>query len=667
MLRRRTSISQAMVRHLNRLGMMIAICLTLAIPVVFAILSIQVAQHALDLETAHTARALERIVMDRPGLWNYEILRLQELLDTPTLDNSPEDRVIHTLEGQDLARTSFRATRPALRSRAAFHDSGRVAGYLEARRSVRSLLIQTLVVALASAAAGWGLFIIFRLLPIRSLGHAIADLSDERQKMAATLRAIPDGIIAADDEGRVIFLNPSAEWFLGCASEAAVGRPLSEVYPVHRAVDPGPGISRGQAEIQLGDEPARIVEEHFSPLPTTWSGRAGRVIVFRDITTQLKTEAELLRVRQIDSLGVLAGGIAHDFNNYLSAIMGNISLARQDLPQEGRASDRLAEALKATDRARALTLKLLTFAKGGDPARRVVDLAPLVREAAEAVTHGTAVRFVCTLQPGLWNAEVDDGLLSQVIHNLLVNAVQAMQGQGHIRIRIENLRVGEDEILHLRPGCYLRVSVQDSGPGIPAAILPRIFEPYFTTKAAGNGLGLTSCFNIMRAHGGNILAESADQAGATFLVFVPATEMVLDPKPAPSLTPPPCGRGQVLVMEDDPVLQEIAVEMLVRIGFIAHTCPDGESAIQAYARSVKAGSPFQAVIMDLTIPGGMGGREAAAHILAMDPKASLIVSSGYSVDPVMAHPGDFGFKGVLPKPYGLTELASVLDQVLGGP
>ena len=347
--------------------------------------------------------------------------------------------------------------------------------------------------------------------------------------------------------------------------------------------------------------------------------------------------------------------------------MGNISLARQDLPLEGRASDRLAEALKATDRARALTLKLLTFAKGGDPARRVVDLAPLVREAAEAATHGTSVRFECTLQPNLWNAEADDGLLSQVIHNLLVNAIQAMQGQGHIHARIENLLVGEDEILHLQSGRYLRVSIQDSGPGIPAAILPRIFEPYFTTKAAGHGLGLTSCFNIMRAHGGNILAESGDQGGATFLVFVPATERVLAPKPAPSLTPPLSGRGHVLIMEDDPVLQEIAMEMLVRIGFIVATCPDGDSAIQAYSRSLKAGSPFQAVIMDLTIPGGMGGREAAAHILAMDPGASLIVSSGYSVDPVMARPGDFGFKGVLPKPYGFAELARVLDQVLRGP
>lgn len=659
---RRTSVSHAVVRFLNRLGFLAALILTVAIPAVYAGFAIRGAQRALVIETAQVARGLEQIVIQRPDLWTYEFLRLQELIDKPVVGGMPEDRAVRTSDGVELAHSAFRAPWPALRCALPFHDSGRVVGMVEARRSIRRDMIQTLVVALGSALLGWGLFLTFQLLPVQALGQALAELSDERRRTAATLRAIPDGVIAADGDGNVAFLNLAAEWLLGVEAQAAVGQPLSKIYPVQRS--DGPGTHEGQAELHRPGQPTRTFEERHSPLPGEWGDQPGRVIVFREITSQLRTEAELLRARQIESLGVLAGGIAHDFNNYLSAILGNISLARQDLP-EGRATDRLAEAIKATERARALSLKLLTFAKGGDPARRVVDLAPLVREAAEFATHGTGVSFCCEVQPGLWNAEVDDGLVSQVVHNLVINAVQAMQNQGQLRIWIENLQVDGNEIPHLRPGRYLRVGLLDSGPGIPPAILPRIFEPYFTTKSAGNGLGLASCFNIMRAHGGSIAAESELGQGATFLLHLPATDKALDLRPAtPTPEEPARGRGRVLVMEDDAVLMEIAAEMLERSGFTVQTCSNGESTLQAYASAQEAGSPFAAVIMDLTIAGGMGGREAAAHILALHPEARLIVSSGYSVDPVMARPQDFGFKAVLPKPYSLADLARVMEEVL---
>lgn len=659
---RRTSISHAVVRFLNRLGFLAALALTVATPAVYGGFTIRGTQRALAIETAQVARSLEQIVIQRPDLWTYEFLRIQELIDKPDMGGLLEDRVIRTQSGAELARSTFRAPWPTLRCALPFHDSGRVAGVVEARRSIRRDLLQTFVVALGSALLGWGLLLTFRLLPVRALGKALAELSDERRRTAATLGAIPDGIIAANGDGSVAFLNPAAERLLEVEAQSSVGQPLSKVYPVQHPDNPG--THEGLAELRLPGRPVRTFEERYSPLPGEWGDQPGWVIVFREITSQLRTEAELLRARQIESLGVLAGGIAHDFNNYLSAILGNISLARQDLP-EGRAANRLNEAIKATDRARALSLKLLTFAKGGDPARRVVDLAPLVREAAEFATHGTGVCFSCEVQPGLWNAEVDDGLVSQVIHNLVINAVQAMQGQGQLRIWIENLHLDGNEVPHLRPGRYLRVGLQDSGPGIPPAILPRIFEPYFTTKSAGNGLGLASCFNIMRAHGGDIAAESEPGKGATFCLHFPATDKALDLRPTtPAPDEPTRGRGRVLVMEDDVVLMEIAAEMLERSGFTSQTCPDGESALKAYAKAHEAGSPFAAVIMDLTIAGGMGGRETAEHILALHPEARLIVSSGYSVDPVMARPQDFGFKAVLPKPYSLADLARVMEEAL---
>lgn len=659
----KATLSRAVVRVLNRLGFFAAAFLTLMVPLGFAAFTLQGTRNSLALENLHVARSLERIVMDRPDLWEFEVLRIQDLVDRPTLHGEPEDRSVQTLEGRVLVQSEFHAPAPVLVSSVPIHDSGRVVGLIVARRSIRDRLIQTLLVALGSALVGWGLFFTFRQLPIRALGRALADLSEERLKTTATLRAIPEGVIAVDARRHVTFLNPVAEAFLGWTSETAIGRALAEVYPVQRAEEPVPGAPASRGEIRVQSGPLRVIEERFSALPVEMDGRSGQVIVFRDITNQLKTEAELLRVRQIESLGVLAGGIAHDFNNYLSAILGNISLAKQDLPPGNRASERLTEAMKATDRARSLSLKLLTFAKGGDPSRRVVDLAPVVREAAEFVTHGTGVLFTCTFEPGLWNAEVDDGLLSQVIHNLVINAVQAMQGQGHIHLRIENLTVGRGDLPNLKPGRYLRVSIQDSGPGIPEAVMPRIFEPYFTTKHAGNGLGLASCFNIMRAHEGGITAESPEGGGARFTLYVPATDQAMTPRPAAYLTPSPTGRGRVLVMEDDPVLQEVAAEMLERTGFTARTCSDGESAIRLYSQSLKSGSPYCAVIMDLTIPGGMGGREAATRILAMHPEARLIVSSGYSVDPVLARPADYGFRAVLTKPYGLADLTRVMEEV----
>jgi PAS domain S-box-containing protein len=656
------------VRLLNRLGYLAATALMVVIPTVYALLSIRGARQALVVETVQVSQDLNRVVMNRPELWVYEVVRLQDVIDEPTHSGPPEDRTIRSLDGREVAHTAFRAPGPAISCAVPFYDSGRMVGLVEARRSIRPEAFQTLGVALFCALAGWGLYFIFRLMPLRALDRALSELSDERERIAATLHAIPDGVIAADGNDAVIFLNPAAETTLGQASAQVTGRPISEIYPVQRAEPPLAGTHPGLAELRLPGEPTRIIEERYSLLRGRWSDQPGRVIVFRDISDQLKTEAELLRVRQVESLGVLAGGIAHDFNNHLSAILGYITLAKEELPRGGQTSKWLAEAVKATDRARALSLRLLTFAKGGDPARRVVDLAPLVRKAAAFGTHGTRVEFTCQVEPGLWNADIDEGLISQVIHNLVSNAVQAMQDQGRIDIRLENLRVEGDEILHLRPGPYLRVRVQDSGPGIPASILPRIFEPYFTTKSAGSGLGLASSFNILKAHGGNITADSEPGQGATFLLYLPATDRPLDRRFLVPLPPPAFfGRGRLLIMEDDPVLKEIAAEMVERCGFTPQTCPDGESAIRAYTMSLQEEEPFRAVIMDLTIVGGMGGREAATHILALHPEATLIVSSGYSVDPVMARPGDFGFKAVLPKPYGLPDLARVLDEVVPAP
>ncbi len=397
-----------------------------------------------------------------------------------------------------------------------------------------------------------------------------------------------------------------------------------------------------------------------------YKGQTVRINEFRDITERKFFEQEQLKMEKLESLGVLAGGIAHDFNNILTGIIGNISLAQMYVGTDAKASKALAEAQKASARATELAFQLLTFARGGEPIKKLVSIRQLINETVSLVLHGSNVKEEVDIPDSIRAIEADEGQLSQVLHNIFINATQAMPGGGILSISAQDVILAESNPFALRPGSYVRLKINDQGCGIPAADLKKIFDPYYTTKSKGNGLGLASVYSIISRHGGHIAASSVVGRGTTFTIHLPASSEQNASAVSGNDTPIDCEHsgGSILVMDDEEMIRDMAAQMLEYLGYQATTCRDGAEALASYQSALESGSPFAAVIMDLTIPGGMGGKEASRRILDIHPQACLIVSSGYSNDPIMSDFGNYGFAGAVAKPYVIAKLGQLLKSLL---
>jgi signal transduction histidine kinase/CheY-like chemotaxis protein len=378
-----------------------------------------------------------------------------------------------------------------------------------------------------------------------------------------------------------------------------------------------------------------------------------------EIARREQMEEELLRARKLESLGVLAGGIAHDFNNFLAVVQGNVELARSALASDSPVQATLDETAKACKRAAFLSSQLLTFSKGGAPVRRLVSVAHLIRDAIPLARAGTQTRFDLRIANDLRYAEVDPNQIGQVLHNILLNARQAMSDRGAIEVAAENLdRTTPDGI---QPG--VRIAIRDQGPGIPDDVLPRIFDPYFTTKPGGNGLGLATAYAIVAKHGGALSVESQAGFGSVFAIELPASVEIPVPEPVVVQRKEP-GTERILVMDDEEALRKLVTAVLGNLGYDVQTAADGAEAVACFEDARAAGRGFAAIVLDLTVSGGMGGQEAAARLKALDPSIKLIVSSGYSDAPVLSDLGKYGFDDVIPKPWTVAQVSEVLRRVL---
>ena len=516
------------------------------------------------------------------------------------------------------------------------------------------------------------------LVDLTELKSAEAALAAEKERLTVTLRAMAEGVITTDTRGSVLFMNRAAEELTQCVAAEAVGRPLAEicvlagprsdeafVLPLARVLEERVLVDLpSETRLTGRDGATYLVEGCCAPVHDAESKVIGTVLVIRDVTVRQRFEQELERASRLESIGILAGGIAHDFNNILTAIMGNITLALLDAGGLATVERYLQEAERATLRARDLTQQLLTFAKGGDPVRAAVLLPEIIREVAEFALHGSRVKCEFNLPTGLWPADADRGQLGQVVQNLVINAVQAMPEGGSIRIGASNETVALDSSRPLRPGDYVHISVADTGTGIRAEHLARIFDPYFTTKQHGSGLGLTTVYSIIRKHQGHVEAESELGHGTTFHFWLPALRdkgpgMVEDQDE----TVAPM-KGRVLFMDDEESIIAMADLLLRRLGFEVALARDGAETVTKFSEARAAGRPFDVVVMDLTVPGGVGGREAIDQLRRIDPNVRAIVSSGYSSDPVLANHRAFGFCGMVAKPYRVEDFARVLRTVL---
>lgn len=407
----------------------------------------------------------------------------------------------------------------------------------------------------------------------------------------------------------------------------------------------------------------RFIESCGAPIFNENDEFIGLQGVDTDITDRLQLEQELEKSQRLESLGLLAGGIAHDFNNILTGIVGNLSLARMMVDESHRAAGRLAECEKAARRASELTQQLLTFSRGGEPVKKVVDLSRLISESVSFALHGANVKGRLEIAADLWSVNADEGQLSQVLNNLLINAIQAMPDGGTVTVTAENLIEGET------PGesdCLVRLSIRDSGVGIPPGNLQKVFDPYFTTKTDGTGLGLASVYSIINRHNGSVNVSSQVGQGTEFVISLPAVCIAAGSEQESAAVPisgiDECGR--VLIMDDEPMIIDVLTMMLAELGCVVDASCDGAEAVSKYRAAFESELPYDVVILDLTVPGGMGGLDASRLIREIDPEASLIVSSGYSQDSVVADFREYGFSGAVMKPYAMSSLCDEFKRVM---
>ena len=482
----------------------------------------------------------------------------------------------------------------------------------------------------------------------------------------------PDMYHSLDRNGIIIDCNETEARMLGCSKHEIIGR---------RFVDFLTGKSRKQFREQfeaLTPENALITVERefvrkdgttfpaslnvYAEFNETRSLVRTRTIA-RDISERLRMERELLKGQKLESLGILAGGIAHDFNNLLAAILGNVSLAKLHADGHDTVTSRLDEAEKASLRARDLTQQLLTFSKGGVPIKKTMSVADIVNESSSFALRGADVRCDCRISEDLWPVEIDPGQITQVLNNLIINADQAMPKGGTIRITVENVTFTRKQPELERKGKFVKITVEDEGVGIPEEHLGNIFDPYFTTKKKGSGLGLATSYSIITKHDGHIVAESIVGKGTQIHIYLPPSRKKtrMERVENGALM---SGKGRILIMDDEEAVRDVTGEILRRLGYEVEFAKDGDEAVDIYRKHRQSGRPFDAVIMDLTVPGGQGGKDAIRAMQSIDPAVKAIVSSGYSNDPVMADFRLHGFSGVVTKPCGIHEMSRVLHAVL---
>ncbi|HRE82709.1 MAG TPA: PAS domain S-box protein, partial [Opitutaceae bacterium] len=517
------------------------------------------------------------------------------------------------------------------------------------------------------------------LMDLTGVRRAEAALAAERERLSVTLRAMAEGVVTTDTQGTVLFINHAAEELVGWRLGSAIGRRIEEVVMMRNQKTQAPvmvpvaaalgrhGVVDLPLQTNLVDRSGvvRIVEGRCAPLFDGQSLPLGVVLVLRDISERARLENEILRASKLESVGILAGGIAHDFNNILTVVMGNLTLAQLEVAATSKTARWLQEAERGAMRARDLTQQLLTFAKGGDPVRSAVRLPEVVKDSAAFALHGSTVSCEVEADKDLWPADIDKGQIGQVVQNLVINAVQAMPNGGKLVIVMHNDASPSGAAkANARPGArFIRISITDTGSGIRPEHIGRIFDPYFTTKQSGSGLGLATVYSIVRKHQGHIEVESELGKGTTFRIWLPAaTEAPTSPQASglsvEKLT------GRVLFMDDEETIRRLAQTLLVRLGFEVVTVSDGAAAVRQYQEAMEAGVPYRVVVMDLTVPGGMGGKQAMEELLKVDPNVRAIVSSGYSSDPVLANHQAHGFKGVVAKPYRIADLARVMRMVI---
>ncbi len=497
------------------------------------------------------------------------------------------------------------------------------------------------------------------------------ELAAEKERLDVTLSSIGEGVVSIGLDGIIVLSNEAVAKIVGINSSDLLGKNIQEVLqlPVreadinNRMINRDTVIELSNHRIITQDDSERLVDAIGSPIQNATGDVEGMVWVIRDITEKQRFEEELIKAAKLESLGILAGGLAHDFNNLLTVIAGNISLARMISEETGNRGEFLQEAEKATLQARELAQQLLTFSRGGETVKKTISTTNFLRNSVNFALSGSNVSCEFIIPEQLWNVEIDEGRISQVLNNLVINAIQAMPDGGIIRISAENVDIDNpDEKLPLTAGNYVRFYIADQGKGIPEKYHFRIFDPYFTTKENGSGLGLATSQSIIHQHGGYMTYDSRVGEGTVFYVYLPASQQEHENKdvvPALSLK----GQGRILVLEGDKSVRKVLKDMLVSLGYEVIIAQDYTELIELYRNALQTDIKYVAVIMDLMFQGDRDESEVVQSLLSLDPEALLIASSGYSTEQLVSY-YKMGFAAFIKKPYGMKDLSTVLQNLL---
>ncbi|MBU2511200.1 PAS domain S-box protein [bacterium] len=495
-------------------------------------------------------------------------------------------------------------------------------------------------------------------------------LRESEQRMRAILEASPDPMVMYNKDGHPLFVNPAFIEVFGWTMEELRGRLIPFV-----PEDQKTKTSERIKEIYIQGKPVKFETKRFAKdgriLDILLSAAVakgnddeptGMVVILADITERKALEAQFEQAQKMESIGTLAGGIAHDFNNLLGGIFGYLDIARKK-EKDPEIAEYLNKAFSASERAEGLTHQLLTFSKGGAPIKKVGPLVPFLQETAHFALSGSNVSCSFDIPDDLWMCDFDKNQIGQVIDNIIINAHHAMPSGGKIQISAVNVILQENEQVGLKPGNYVKISISDSGTGIPEKYISKIFDPFFTTKQKGSGLGLATGYSIIKKHDGIITVDSKPGVGSTFFIFIPASE-IQKTEASAIYQKSYQGSGNILVMDDDEILKRMMVDMLEDMGFTPFITDEGQQALDEFKRSKEQGTPYQAVILDLTIRGGMGGKETVKEIRKIDANIPVFVASGYSEDDAIANPEEYGFTDSLKKPFGIDQLAEILEKYL---
>jgi PAS domain S-box-containing protein len=504
-------------------------------------------------------------------------------------------------------------------------------------------------------------------------------IAEEKEQLNVTLRSIGDGVITVDLEERIILINKVAENLTGWKQSEAIGKMISEIYtiinkdskelyknPIQKTITTGHTEVYEKNTILISREGKEyLITSNVSPINNKYSKMVGVVLVFRDITESHLLSENLQRMDKLNSLGILAGGIAHDFNNLLSGIFGYIELAQQNSRDNEIVTSYLNEALKAFMRTKNLTMQLLTFSKGGEPLRAKENIETVVRDSANFALSGSNISIEYAIEKDIAPCDIDSNQIGQVVDNIIINSMQAMESGGKISVNMANVLVTDGDVVGLENGSFVMISIKDTGTGMDSEVLKQIFDPFFTTKTIGTGLGLATSYSIIMRHNGIIDVESELGKGSTFHVYLPqsqethtqrSTQYVQNNKQKQ--------RGTILVMDDEEVIRSVVGAMLKTMGFTVLEAKNGNEVLILVADAVRSNNPIDALLLDLTIPGAMGGNEVVGILREKYPDIKAFASSGYSEDPVMSNPSSFGYTDSIQKPFRIHELNELLSRHL---